>query len=86
MKPLSADTTLQAQCKQYELMRRLSPSQKLSFAFALTDAMRNLILADLRHRFPEASETEIRRRFIARVLPRADVIRAYGFDPKAEGY
>ena len=86
MKPLSPDTTPDAQRKQVELMRRLSPSQKLALAFALTDTMRDLILADLRQRFPQADETEIRRRFIARVLPREDVIRAYGFDPRTEGY
>lgn len=55
-------------------------------AFALTDSARNLVLADLRYRFPRASDGEIRRRFIARVLPREDVIRAYGFDPKEEGF
>lgn len=71
---------------QFELMRRLSPSQKLSLAFALTDTMRSLIMADLHHRFPQAEETEIRRRFIARVLPPEDVIRVYGFDPRSEGY
>lgn len=86
MKPLSSDTTPEAQAKQYELMRRLSPEQRLSMAFALTDAMRQLVMADLKHRFPKADEDEIRRRFIARVLPREDVIRAYGFDPKAEGF
>ena len=86
MKPLSPDTSADAQCKQLELMRRLSPSRKLALAFELTNAMRDLILADLQHRFPQAGDTEIRRRFIARVLAREDVIRAYGFDPKAEGY
>jgi hypothetical protein len=86
MKPLSPDTTPEAQTKHYELMRRLSPEQRLSMAFALTDATRQLILADLHQRFPQADEDEIRRRFIARVLPREDVIRAYGFDPKAEGF
>jgi hypothetical protein len=86
MKPLSSDTILDAQRKQYELLRQLSPAQKLSLAFELTDTMRNLILADLHHRFPQADATEMRRRFIARVLSRDDVIRAYGFDPKAEGY
>ena len=86
MKPLSPDTTPDAQLKQYELMRRLSPEQKLSMAFALTDTMRQLVLADIHYRFPKADKEEIRRRFIARVLPREDVIRAYGFDPKAEGF
>ena len=86
MKPLSRDTMSEAQRMQVELMRGLSPSQKLSLAFAMTDTMRGLILADLQHRFPHADQTEIRRRFIARVLPRADVLRVYGFDPRAEGY
>ncbi len=86
MKPLSPDTTPEAQRKHYELMRRLSPEQKLSMAFALTDATRTLVLADLKHRFPDADENEIKRRFIARVLSREDVIRAYGFDPKTEGF
>ena len=85
MKPLSQDTTPEAQRKHYELMRKLSPEQRLSMAFAVTDATRNLILADLHHRFPDANENEIKRRFIARVLSREDVIRAYGFDPRAEG-
>ncbi len=85
MKPLSPDTTPQIQHKHYELMRNLSLERKLLMAFALTDATRQLVLADLKYRFPQASEEEIRRRFIARVPPRQDVIRAYGFDPKAEG-
>jgi hypothetical protein len=86
MKPLSPDTTPEAQRKQFELMRKLSPEQKLSLAFSLTETMRQLVLADLHHRYPQADSEEIRRRFIARVLPREDVIRAYGFDPKAEGF
>jgi hypothetical protein len=85
MKPLSLDTTADAQRKHYELMRRLSPEQRLAMAFALTDATRQLVLADLQHRYPQADAEELRRRFIARVLSRRDVIRAYGFDPKAEG-
>ena len=86
MKPLSSDTTPEAQAMHYKLMQRLSPEQRLSMAFALTNATRKLVLADLQYRFPQADKDEIRRRFIARVLPREDVIRAYGFDPKAEGF
>jgi len=86
MKPLSADTTPEAQRMHYELMRALPPSQRLALAFELTQTTRKLILADLRHRFPQVSAEEIRRRFIARVLSREDVIRAFGFDPVTEGY
>ena len=46
MKPLSPDTTPEAQRKQFELMRKLSPEQKLSLAFSLTETMRQLVLAD----------------------------------------
>jgi hypothetical protein len=86
MKALSADTTPEAQRMHYELMRWLTPTKRLGLAFELTHATRQLIVSDLRHRFPDASDDEIRRRFIARVLPREDVIRVYAFDPQEEGY
>jgi hypothetical protein len=86
MKALSADTTPEAQRKHYELMRRLTPTKRLALAFELTNATRQLIVSDLHHRFPDAGAEEIKRRFIARVLPREDVIRVYAFDPQEEGY
>jgi len=86
MKPLSPDTTTEAQRVHFELMRQLPDWKRLALALELTEATRQLVLADIRHRFAGASDEEIRRRFIARVLPREDVIRAYGFDPKQEGY
>ena len=67
-------------------MRRLPGWRRLALAFELTEATRQMVLADIVHRFPEASEDDVRRRFIARVLPREQVISAYGFDPKLEGY
>ena len=71
---------------QFTLMRRVPDWKRLMLAFELTQATRKLVLADIRHRFAAAGDEEIRRRFIARVLPRDDVIRVYGFDPKHEGY
>ncbi|HSB27330.1 MAG TPA: hypothetical protein VLE19_05740 [Pyrinomonadaceae bacterium] len=84
MKPLSPDTSQEAQRKHYELMARLSPAKRLELAFDPTDATRKLVIADLRHRYPQADESAIRRKFIARVLPREDVIRGYGIDPADE--
>lgn len=86
MKPLSLDTTRKAQEMHFELMRRLPGWKRLALAFELTDATRHLVLEDIRHHFPDASDAEVRRRFIARVLPREDVIRVYAFDPYKEGY
>jgi hypothetical protein len=86
MKSLPQDRTLEGQQIHYQMLSRLPASKRLAPAFELTQAVRKLILTDLKQRFPQASVEEIRRRFIARVLPRADVIRVYGFDPHEEGY
>lgn len=86
MKSLSSDTTDKAQRKHFELIRRLPDWKRLALAFELTDAARQLVLSDIISQFPNATADEVRRRFIARVLSREDVIRAYGFDPKQEGY
>ena len=68
----------------FKLMRRLPDWQRLTLALELTQTVRELTLMDIRHHFPDATEEDVRRRFIARVLPRNDVIRAYGFDPRKE--
>jgi hypothetical protein len=86
VEPLWSDTTPEAQAVLYELLRRAPVWKRLALACELTQATRLLALADLRRRFPAATEEELRRRFIARLLPREDVIRAYGFDPALEDY
>ena len=86
MKSLSTDTTPEAQQMLFELMRRMPVHQRLALTCELIQAGRLLMLADLRRRFPQASEGELRRRLIARLLTRDEVIRAYGFDPEKEGY
>ena len=86
MKALSPDTSPAVQKVHFELVRRLPDWKRLKLALELTQATRQLVLADICTRFADVSDEEIRRRFIARVLSREDVIRAYGFDPKQEGY
>ena len=86
MQPLSSDTSPEAQGLLFELLRSAPPGKKLRLTFDLIQMLRELVLSDLRRRFPQASEDELRCRLVARLLPREDVIRAYGFDPKASGY
>ncbi|HVF42265.1 MAG TPA: hypothetical protein VM936_04600 [Pyrinomonadaceae bacterium] len=86
MEPISPDTSPEAQQVLFELTRRTPVWKRLRLTCELVQATRTLMLADLRGRFPDAGEEELRRRFIARVLPREQVIRAFGFDPAAEGY
>lgn len=85
-KPLSPDTSPEAQQVLFELLRRAPVWKRLALTCELLQTTRNLMRADLRRRFPHASDDELRRRLIARLLPREDVIRAYGFDPVQEGY
>jgi hypothetical protein len=81
MKPISADTEMDVQRIHYALLRSATAGKKLMLTFDLIQTLRRLAVADVRRRFPNASDEELLRRFIARSLPREDVLRAYGFDP-----
>jgi hypothetical protein len=84
MKPLSPDTTVEAQRMHYELMSRLPPERRLELALELTDNLRQFVIEDIKSKYPDADEATIKRRFAARVLKREEVIRVYGFDPLDE--
>jgi hypothetical protein len=84
MKPLSLDTSAEAQDLIFEMLGRASTSKKLALTFELTQTTRLMVLAGVRRRFPNADESELRRRLIAKLLSREDVICAYGFDPNAD--
>jgi len=66
--------------------RRMSPSQKLGRVAALTRALDELVLADVRRRFPNASEREQALRVASRRLDAETMRRAFGWDPDREGY
>ena len=86
MKPISVDTSPEAQQVLLDLTRRTPVWRRLQLACELVQTTRLLMLADLRGRFPRADEDELRRRLIARMLPREQVVQAFGFDPAEEGY
>ncbi len=86
LQPLSSDTTPEAQQMLFQMMRRMPVWKRLALTCELIQATRKLMLADLRRRFPQASEEELRRRLIARLLSPDEVRHAYGFDPEKEGY
>ncbi len=67
----------------YELLRNAPAGKKIELTFDLIQTARLLVLTGLRHRFPKADDDELRRRLISKLLPRAEVIKAYGFDPEA---
>ena len=86
MKPLSSDTSPEVQKVVFELLRNAPANKKVAVTFDLIQTTRLLVLAGLRHRFPGATESQLRRRLISKLLPREEVIKAYGFDPAEEDY
>lgn len=84
MKPLSLDTSAEAQDLIFELLGSASTTKKLALTFELIPTTRLMVLAGVRSRFPNADEAEVKRRLISKLLSREDVIRAYGFDPDVE--
>lgn len=47
-----------------EILRRMTPGERLAKAFELSETGKQLMLAGLRHQFPNASEPEIRRMYL----------------------
>lgn len=66
--------------------RRMSPAQKLERVAALTRALDELVLADVRRRHPDANAREQALRVASRRLNADTMRRAFGWDPEREGY
>jgi len=86
MKTLSRDTSPEAETVLLELLRQAPVWKRLQMVDQMHETLRLLTMADLRRCYPNADENEIKRRLAARLLSRADVIAAYGWDPQLEGY
>jgi hypothetical protein len=84
MKPISPDTSPEAQEVLFDLLRRAPVWKRLRMVADLNQTLRLLATADLRRSYPHASEEEIRLRLAARWLKREEVIAAYGWDPAIE--
>lgn len=50
-----------------EVLRRMTPAQRLAKAMELSEEVKKLFLYGLRRSFPEASETEIRRMYLEKL-------------------
>ena len=85
-KRLFEDTDEATERKLIELTRALSDEKRLNLLFSLIETGRQLSLAGLKSRYPQASPEELKKRFAALVLDRETVMKVYGWDPKKEGY
>ena len=82
----ASDTDPKIKRLMIESARATPAWKKFEQVAAMTNACRELAMAGLRQRYPQASEAELKRRLAAVVLDRDLVIQAYGWDPKIEGY
>ncbi len=86
MKRLFEDTDETTERKLIELTRALSDEKKLNLLFSMIETGRQLSLAGLKNRYPQASPEELKKRYAALVLDRETVMKVYGWDPEKEGY
>jgi hypothetical protein len=80
------DTTPETERALIKMLRSAPAWKRAEQLAGLIHARNVLILSDLRRRYPEAGAEELRLRLAARLLPREDVVRVFGWDPEKEGY
>jgi hypothetical protein len=66
--------------------RKMSPTQKLERVRALTRAVQELALLDVRRRHPNADAREQALRVASRWIERDLMVRAFGWDVREVGY
>ena len=66
--------------------RRMSPAQKLDRVRALTRAVQQLALLDIRRRHPGADEREQALRLASRWIEPELMLRAFGWNVREAGY
>ena len=69
-----------------ERYRRMSGAERLANVWALNRCAQRLQIADIRQRYPDADEREIRLRLTSRSFPPEVMRKVFGWDPEIEGY
>ncbi len=80
------DTSPDARRFMVEAYRCMTPTEKLRRVFDLYEFAMGLARADVRSRYPEADEREVRLRVASRHLDPDLMSRAFGWDPRERGY
>lgn len=80
------DTSPDIEALMIERYREMTPQQKLERVSDMICAVRELAMADVRRRYPRASERELKLRVASRWLDPDLMVRAFGWDPRVEGY
>jgi len=66
--------------------RRMTPQEKMSRVSEMTKAVQYMALARIRKQRGDIPDRELRLRLASLWLDRETMIRAFGWDPRREGY
>jgi hypothetical protein len=80
------DTDRKVQALLIEGYKRMSEAERLQKVFELNRLLVKLMEAEVRHRYPNADEREIRLRVASRWLPPELMQKAFGWNPKERGF
>ena len=83
---LTNDTHPKIEAILIEGYRKMSPAQKLDRVCALTQAVQELALLDVRRRHPNADAREQALRVASRWIDPELMLRAFGWDVREAGY
>jgi hypothetical protein len=75
------DTTSEALAVQLRILRRLSPADRLAVMFELSDNMRSLVAAGVRHRHPDWDDRTVEREVVRLMIGDALFRQACGKGP-----
>lgn len=82
----SSDTHPTADALLLEGYRKMTPMQKIERVRALTSAVQELALMDIRRRHPEADPVEQALRLASRWIEPELMLRAFGWNTQKAGY
>jgi len=67
-KPQSLDTSIEADVLMFQLLRQLTPQQKVQRTCAFNQAVRRLAILGIESQYPNATKAKVRQEFIKRCL------------------
>jgi hypothetical protein len=86
MKALSPDTPPEVEKIMIEGYRKMPMWKKLQQVRELSQLVYQLAMNDVRQRYPQADEREVKLRLASRWLDPELMRKAFGWDPEKEGY
>jgi hypothetical protein len=67
-KPQSIDTSIEADVLMFQLLRQLTPQQKVQRTCAFARSVRKMAILGIERQYPNATKTKVRQEFIKRCL------------------